>query len=486
MKVILHSWMLSFCLLMGCVVDEIIAPNPSADSQSSWRLNIAYKPFARKHASKFSLGDFDSPYLIQLSAGVADFALSDNSEVLLNDVPFEVNKTDYQGDSYLGIASFRFSDYSSFISTNDELTIKVNLVASDGTYTLSNETITSDLMVTKATNLYTWQDLQGMKHDLAGKYVLMNDITFPSKGREGLEAAGFDPVGDANDSFTGSFAGNGHRINNFSINRPMRAYVGIWGYVNDADSVIKDFVLDHAGITGNETIGGVAALLSNGMISRVGVVSSQNSSISGNDGIGGLVSGNFGTITNSYATVDVSGNDFLGGLVGGNFGTLNGYATGDVSGNNAVGGLVSGNIEGTVNGYATGAVSGNLVVGGLVGVNENGTVNGYATGEVSGNVQVGGLVGFNLGTGTVNGYWDQRSSGENDGTGRNEATFNGVGISSITNVVFSTGTTPDTYTDNKGTTITTDDVRVFTNAAFLRHFDLPRRSGEWPTLKATP
>ena len=46
---------------------------------------------------------------------------------------------------------------------------------------------------------------------------------------------------------------------------------------------------------------------------------------------GGLVGGNSGTITVSYATGNVSG-DYAGGLVGGNSGTITAsYATGNVS-----------------------------------------------------------------------------------------------------------------------------------------------------------
>ena len=270
----------------------------------------------------------------------------------------------------------------------------------------------------------------------------MNDITFPDRGSQGLPMEGFDPVG----TLTGSFAGNNHTIVNLSIERPTRSNVGMWVGVNNANSVIKDFVLDHAGIRGNDYVGAVAGELNSGMISNVGVVSSRNRRVSGDSGnsIGGLVGDNFGTVI-GYATVDVSGSDPVGGLVGWNQNTVIGYSTGDVSGNNNVGGLV---------GYS----EGNAVIG-------------YATGRVSG----GGLVGWND-IGTANGYWDQTT------TGRNGSSGGGVGISSITNVVF---TSPDTYTDNKGTAAdATDDVVVFNNATFLMHFVLPGASETWPILNA--
>ena len=392
--------------------------------------------------------------------------VASNSSILLNDITNEVTKTDYQGGTYLGIAGFSFSDYANFIGTNAILTIKVNLVASDGSV-ITNKTIARDLAVTKATNLYTWQDLQGMKHNLAGEYQLMNSVTFPAKDSEGLPPEGFDPVGNLGANFTGSFAGNNHTITNFSIERPTRNSVGIWGFVNNANRVIKDFVVDHAGIRGNNSVGGVVGRLQSGMVSNVGVVSIRNSNVSGVLSVGGLVGLNIGTVV-GYVTGAVSGtSDLAGGLVGENAGTVTGYTTGAVSGNGNIGGLVGGS-SGTVTGYTTGAVSGNGNIGGLVG-NNGGMVNGYATGAVSGNGNMGGLVGQS--GGMVNGYWDISSSMQPDGFGANSATFNGLGISSITNVVYDS--TAGTYTDDKGTTTdTTDDVEVFDNMAFTNSFHL--------------
>ena len=137
-----------------------------------------------------------------------------------------------------------------------------------------------------------------------------------------------------------------------------------------------------------------------------------------------------------------------------------------------------------VTGYTTGRVSGDRLVGGLVGIN-NGVLTGYVTGEVFGigsNLEIGGLVGDNN-VGTANGYWDIGGSMQSDGSGANTATFTGVGISSITHVVYDSGT--DTYTDTKGTPAdTTDDIMVFDNQAFTNSFTLPGASETWPTLNA--
>ncbi len=127
--------------------------------------------------------------------------------------------------------------------------------------------------------------------------------------------------------------------------------------------------------------------------------------------VGGLVGDNYGRISTSYATASVSGNDDVGGLVGSNNSSgriIHSVATGPVSGEkNNIGGLVGGN-EGSISySYATSSVSGNDNVGGLVGFHagSNSISNNYATGPVSGNNRVGGFVGDNFfGTSISNNY----------------------------------------------------------------------------------
>ena len=139
--------------------------------------------------------------------------------------------------------------------------------------------------------------------------------------------------------------------------------------------------------------------------------------------MGGLVGGNFSTITGSYATgpVGTTGTNnqgIAGGLVGLNVGAINNsHAEGPVTinqtgGNSDAGGLVGLNQSGgTVsNSYATGSVTLNAPggsasdAGGLVGDNDGQIVNSYATGAVhvtEGQGAAGGLVGYNSNSGTI-------------------------------------------------------------------------------------
>ena len=75
-----------------------------------------------------------------------------------------------------------------------------------------------------------------------------------------------------------------------------------------------------------------------------------DSSISGDNQVGGLAGFNIGTVQDSFATGTVSSDDDVGGLFGRNSsGTIqDSFATGTVNGNNNVGGLVGRNSSSTV------------------------------------------------------------------------------------------------------------------------------------------
>lgn len=59
--------------------------------------------------------------------------------------------------------------------------------------------------------IYTVEDLDNIRHDLDGKYILMNDLTFADG------ASPFDPIGTRQEPFTGQFDGNGHVIRGLTI-----------------------------------------------------------------------------------------------------------------------------------------------------------------------------------------------------------------------------------------------------------------------------
>ena len=264
-----------------------------------------------------------------------------------------------------------------------------------------------------------WYDLDAVRNDLGGSYILMNDLGAANAGYAELasetanEGRGWEPIGTYDEGFTGSFDGQGHEVRDLFINRPDQDYVGLFAHISWVRSI------DNVGVVEN-----------------VGTVSADVTAASQ---VGTLVGHNGGIVSNSYCSGRVSGYERVGGLVGWNQATLsNSYSGCSVNGSTRVGGLTGDNwyYRGIVsNSYSTGSVSGVTRVGGLVGVNYYGNVtHSYSTGRVTGSTQIGGLVGYNTAT-VSNSFWDVETSGRSNsqgGTGKTTtemksmATFSGA------------------------------------------------------------
>ena len=325
----------------------------------------------------------------------------------------------------------------------------------------------------------TTTTLQGMINGLTGHYALGSNIK-ASATAGWNSGAGFSPVGNSTNNFTGNFDGLGHTVGNLTINRPTTDYVGLFGVSNGS---LRNVGLVGSDVTGNQSVGGLVGsnyygniindynsgnvsgnLQVGGLVGSkfYGTLSNAYSSgtvSSAGDSVGGLVGGNYGSISNVYSTSTVIGNGGfsvgglvgvnyigsianayssgavngnnahgVGGLVGNNSGTVsNAYSTGAVNGNSYfVGGLVGSNGGTITNAYSTGAVGGNAIdVGGLAGLNSGSISSAYSTGAVSGSSNVGGLVGINQGN-VSNSYWDANTSGVANAIGSNQGTSSNV------------------------------------------------------------
>jgi hypothetical protein len=271
-----------------------------------------------------------------------------------------------------------------------------------------------------------WYDLNAIRDNLGGHYILMNDLDSTTAGYEELasptanQGQGWQPIGTSDNPFTGSFDGQGYEIRDLFINRPDESYVGLFAMVNEGER-----------------------------IEDIGVV---NATVTGYEYVGGLVGLNAGTVSNSYSSGSMTGIEIVGGLVGGNSGTVsNSYSTGNVSGIDIVGGLAGLNSGTVSNSYSTGSVTGDVKVGGLVGGNAGTVSNSYSSGSVTGEIDVGGLVGVNFGT-VSNSFWDRETSGQTTSAGgmgkttaemKSIATFTAWDIITVTS-----GQTNPTYTWN--------------------------------------
>ncbi|OKP94360.1 S-layer homology domain-containing protein [Paenibacillus sp. P46E] len=198
-------------------------------------------------------------------------------------------------------------------------------------------------------------------------------------------------------TFRGNMDGNGYKITNLKIDQPVVVTeVGLFGR---SSGNITNMILEDIEVKGTNSLAS-----------------------------GGLLSVNYGTISNTYVTGRIVNGINSGGLVNENYGTIsNSYALVSVAGAGTIGGLVgNNNSSGSIsNSYATGSVAGAGITGGLVGRNDGTIINSYATGNVSGtrNYLMGGLVGYSSNLSGSN-FYDINTTGQTDtgkGTGKTTA-----------------------------------------------------------------
>ncbi|MFC6757802.1 MULTISPECIES: CARDB domain-containing protein [Haloarcula] len=234
-------------------------------------------------------------------------------------------------------------------------------------------------------------ELQAMNEDRDAHYVLGNDID-ASDTENWNDGAGFDPVGDDENKFTGSFDGQNHSISGLTVNRPTEGFAGLIGV---SDGTVEHLSLVDASMVGTGNVGTVVGANNGGTIRNV----HASGTVDGEVTVGGLVGGNNGRIVMSGAAVEVDAEKRnSGGLVGTQAdGTLTqSYASGDVTANKVVGGLVGSAIGGEMQSvYAMGDVDTTRRAGGLIGENQGtSVVEAYSTGTVTAEYNVGGLVGW--------------------------------------------------------------------------------------------
>ncbi len=232
---------------------------------------------------------------------------------------------------------------------------------------------------------------------------------------------GWEPIGDYDSPFTGTFDGDEHTVSNLRINRGDTSNVGLFGAAKGA--TFRNLTLEGVAILAQSSVGGLAGVVTERGTptapTKIEDVHLISGSVSGTSYVGGLVGTLGGSeIRRSSADCSVSGVDqCMGGLVGlvnasaaapatisechaaGNV-TASGIGAGD-----SVGGL-AGNVFRSctiTQSSASGKVTGKARVGGLMGTNAGEVSRCFATGDVEGigaavdTGSVGGLVGHNSG-----------------------------------------------------------------------------------------
>lgn len=112
------------------------------------------------------------------------------------------------------------------------------------------------------TPIYTKDDLDNIRLDMSGKYILMNDIVFTDEdyapgGDFYNSGKGWSPIGTKDIPFMGTFNGNNHVISNLFINVPGENDIGLFGVVY-YNALIENTSLKDAVITANMNAGSIA------------------------------------------------------------------------------------------------------------------------------------------------------------------------------------------------------------------------------------
>ncbi len=152
-------------------------------------------------------------------------------------------------------------------------------------------------------------------------FIQTSDIDANSASWDG--GNGFSPIGNGTTQFTGSFNGQGFKIERIDINRSSTNNIGLFGVINN--SALSNIFILNSYIRGADgTAGLVGSVYGSSTITSC---YSSNCTIIGFKGVGGLVgrsSGDYSTsafplISCSYSSQCViQGNEFVGGFIGDN------------------------------------------------------------------------------------------------------------------------------------------------------------------------
>ena len=193
----------------------------------------------------------------------------------------------------------------------------------------------------------TPEDLDKLRYDMTGDYVLANDIDMTGRN--------FVPFGIVNNTtagkFTGTFDGQGHTIKGLKYDVSDKGEVGLFSQTDNA--TIKNLIIEGAYFKGNANVGGIVGQMYRTTITDCAVLDSY---IEGRDHVGAIAgeiaqtkvgdSYEGGTITNCFSDARIKTREYQ---AGGMLGTIH---CGTVEKN-----LFTGTVEGREGDNANGIVS---------------------------------------------------------------------------------------------------------------------------------
>ena len=233
--------------------------------------------------------------------------------------------------------------------------------------------------------IYTIEDLYSVHYVLDKHFVLMNDLDFSGSAFDSINSTqGWEPIGDNDNYFSGSFKGKGHSIKGLYINRPFLAYAGLFGYTYAAG--IDSLNITNCHITASQYVGGLTG-------ASVSLTTINDCFVSGSITAKNYQAGGFvgylsvATLKRCHSIANVYAERLVGSLVGDvNYSSINQcFSSGNVSGETYVAGLVGivSNNSTVSQCYTSSAVYGEDLCGGFIGSLSNSTLtNCYSSGTI--------------------------------------------------------------------------------------------------------
>lgn len=248
----------------------------------------------------------------------------------------------------------------------------------------------------------TAEQLDSVRYLPSGYFLQVEDINLGVTPWN--EGEGWEPIGNLNFPFTGSYDGGLCEIAGLTIQRPTENYVGLFGRVTGGNSSIRRVVITGADVTGDGSVGALSGQVTYGKFEECSV----DASVAGASAVGGAVGqmGYGGIVSGVEVNANVTSS---GSSIGGLFGRLTRGVVedcrirGSVLGGNGTGGIIG---ECRNDGSSTpvsvkrscfsGQVQGAKLVGGLIGYVSDGSpriIRCHATGDFSATERVGGICG---------------------------------------------------------------------------------------------
>ena len=214
-----------------------------------------------------------------------------------------------------------------------------------------------------------------------------------------ISAAGWQPIGSADNPWRATFEGNGFTISHLFINNGSAADIGLFGAVQSA--TIHNINMNFAFVNVSSRGGALVGVSDSSSISQINIAAD----IVGSDTLGGIVGINRGSISaaNFAGSITKDGvisskldGRVLGGIAGINDGQINRSSfVGIISGVQNIGGIAGINKGRIISSFANSGFFTNSIVGGISGVNYGVIIASYSHALIGCDEEAGGLVGVN-------------------------------------------------------------------------------------------